>query len=170
MAEKNLTPTLSAALPAPIGHIKSKMEQQFITMRLGKQLFGISVLAVQDVIRYQPIASVPLAPPVIAGSLNVRGRIVTALNMRERLGLDAFEKPQSAMMIVVEYQHELYALMVDGVGDVLTLHMGQFEKMPATMSTSWRGAAAGVFKLEEELLVILDVANVIEHLVKGVDA
>jgi purine-binding chemotaxis protein CheW len=142
--------------------------QQFVTMRLGAQLFGISVMAVRDVMRRQQIASVPLAPPVIAGSLNLRGRIVTAIDMRVRLGLPTYPTPEKVMKVVVEYQHDLFALMVDSVGDVLALPMNRFEKVPSNMDANWRAVAAGVFKLEKELLVILDVASVIDHLMREV--
>jgi purine-binding chemotaxis protein CheW len=145
-------------------------EEQFATMRLGDQLFGISVMAVQDVIRYQPIAPIPLAPKTIAGSLNVRGRIVTALDMRHRLGLGTYPNRDAIMMMVVEYQHELFALMVDAVGDVLSLTSDRCEKVPSNMDASWRAIASSVFKLEQELLVIIDVANVIGHLTKGRNA
>lgn len=150
--------TLNASLPMNSASVAT---QQFVTMRLGNQLFGISVLAVQDVQRYQQIAPIPLAHDVIAGSLNVRGRIVTAYDMRKRLGLGAFPEPNSIMMVVVDFQHELFALMIDKVGDVLSLPMNRFEKVPANIDPAWRALAAGVFKLEKELLVILDVANVI---------
>lgn len=150
--------TLTSSLPAGTA---SATQQEFVTMRLGQQLFGISVLAVQDVMRHQHIAPIPLAQDVIAGSLNVRGRIVTAYNMRRRLGMDAYPDPKNIMMVVVDYQHELFALMVDAVGDVLSLQMNRFEKIPSNMDAGWRALAAGVFKLEKELLVILDVAHVI---------
>lgn len=150
--------TLNATLPAGIS---SAAQQEFVTLRLGEQLFGISVLAVQDVMRHQPIAPIPLAQEVISGSLNVRGRIVTAYNMRRRMGMGDYPNPHGIMMVVVDYQHELFALMVDAVGDVLSLPMSTFEKAPANMDASWRSLAAGVFKLETELLVILDVAHVI---------
>ncbi len=150
--------TLNAQLPAGTSSVA---QQEFVTLRLGNQLFGISVLAVQDVMRYQPIAPVPLAKDVIAGSLNVRGRIVTAFDMRRRLGMGEYPEPQKIMMVVADFQHELFALMVDAVGDVLSLPMSSFEKVPANMDPGWRAVAAGVFKLEKELLVILDVANVI---------
>lgn len=138
------------------------MQKQFVTMRLGAQRFGISVMAVQDVIRKQRITPVPLAPPIIAGALNLRGRIVTAIDMRKRLGLDSYPEPDGIMKIVVEYQHELYALMVDAVGDVLTLSLGSIEKPPANLDETWRQIAAGVHKLDKELLIILDIASVIE--------
>lgn len=141
-------------------------QQEFATMRLNGQLFGISVLAVQDVMRRQPIAPVPLAAPVIAGSINVRGRIVTAIDMRRRLGLADYPNPEKVMKVVVEFQGELYAFIVDAVGDVLSLPTKQLEKVPANMNAAWRSVASGVFKLEKELLVILDVAHVIEDINK----
>ncbi len=144
------------------------VQQEFVTFRLDRQLFGISVLAVQDVMRYQTIAHIPLAPDVIAGALNVRGRVATAYNMRRRLGLADYDHPEKIMMVVVDFQHELFALMVDAVGDVLSFPMSSFEKAPGNMDPSWRMLAAGVFKLDSELLVILDVSNVINLMVKEV--
>jgi purine-binding chemotaxis protein CheW len=148
----------TAASPAAYGALR----QEFVTMRLGNQLFGISVMAVQDVLRKQPISAVPLAPYIVAGSLNLRGRIVTAINMRRRLKMDDYPDAGSIMKVVVEYQHELFAFIVDTVGDVLTLEMSQLEKAPSNMDETWRDVSAGVFKLENELLVILDVASVID--------
>lgn len=152
--------TIVSSQQLPAGG-SSSATQEFVTVRLGNQLFGISVMAVQDVMRHQNIAPIPLAHPVVQGSLNVRGRIVTAYNMRRRMGLENFRDMNDLMMVVVDYQHELFALMVDSVGDVLQLPMNHFEKVPANMDAAWRSMAAGVFKLEKELLVILDVAHVI---------
>lgn len=138
------------------------LKQEFVTLRIDDQLFGISVMVVQDVLRRQPISPVPLAPRIVAGSLNLRGRIVTAIDLRKRLGLGEFPQPEKMMKVVVEYQNELFAFMVDGVGDVLSLEMSVMEKSPANMDETWRGVSTGVFKLEDELLVILDVASVID--------
>lgn len=140
----------------------AESQHEFVTMRLAGQLFGISVMAVQDVLRNLTVSPVPLAPRVVPGSLNIRGRIVTAVDMRKRLEMDAYETPEKTMYVVVEYNHELYALLVDAVGDVLTLQMQRFEKVPANMDAQWRALSAGVFKLEQELLVILDVGNIID--------
>lgn len=160
---KSLTVTSAATA---LADVSSSAQQEFVTFRLGQQLFGISVLAVQDVMRYQTIAPIPLAPEVIAGLLNVRGRIATAYDMRRRLGLPSFVRTEEIMMVVLDFQHELFALMVDAVGDVLSLPMNSFEKVPPNMDSGWRGLAVGVFKLDKELLVILDVANVINLLDK----
>jgi purine-binding chemotaxis protein CheW len=135
---------------------------EFVTMRLSGQLFGVSVMAVQDVLRHLTVSPVPLSPSVVSGAMNIRGRIVTALNMRKRLGMEPFATPEKTMYVVVEYQHELFALLVDAVGDVMTMPMQKFEKTPANLDAEWRALAAGVFKLNNELLVILDVANIID--------
>lgn len=129
----------------------------FVTMRVCGQLFGVSVLTVQDVLRDQQIARIPLAPVEIAGSLNLRGRIVTVVDMRVRMGMPAREDDASIMYIVVEYRDELFSLMVDSVGDVLNLPVRQIEKCPANLERGWREVALGVSKLDKELLVILDV-------------
>ncbi|OYW14374.1 MAG: hypothetical protein B7X02_00185 [Rhodospirillales bacterium 12-54-5] len=160
----NALVTTDTTLPTTTKH--KLAQQEFVTLRLGNQLFGISVMAVQDVMRKQPIASIPLAPSVIAGSLNVRGRIVTALNMRKLLGLGDYPHPETVMKVVVEHNHELYALMIDSVGDVMALPIEKFEKVPANLDPAWRGLAAGVFKLEHELLIILDVGSVIARILE----
>lgn len=139
----------------------SSAQQEFVTMKVGGQLFGISVMAVQDVLRRQRIFTVPLTPKVIAGSLNLRGRIVTAIDMRVRLGLSAFEDYSQAMNVVVEYRSELYSLLVDSVGEVLGLPLDKLEKSPANLTDSWRQLSMGVFKLQKELLVVLDVENIV---------
>lgn len=135
-----------------------------VSMRLAGQLFGIPVMNVQDVMREQPIAPIPLASPVIAGSINVRGRIVTAIDMRRRIGLPDAEAGSPAMHVVVEHQGDLYALMVDAVGDVLSLSAEACERVPANIDPAWRALATGVHRLEKELLIHLDVARVIDAL------
>jgi purine-binding chemotaxis protein CheW len=137
-------------------------QQEFVTMRVANQLFGISVLAVQDVLRNQKIAKVPLSQPVIAGSLNLRGRIVTAIDMRVRLGMAPFESYQGAMHIVVPFKDELFSLVVDKVGEVMSLPMADFEKVPANMEARWRELSSGVFKLNNELLIIVNVASIMQ--------
>lgn len=148
---------------APAPSTYGALKQEFVTLRLNQQLFGISVMAVQDVLRKQPISPVPLAPHIVAGSLNLRGRIVTAINLRKRLGIDDYPDYSTIMKVVVDYQHELFAFMVDAVGDVLTLEMNACEKPPSNMNESWRSVAAGVFKLQDELLVVLDVGSIIDE-------
>src|SRR3546814_14258083 len=90
---------------------------QFVSITIGKQSFGIPVLLVHDVLGPQRITRIPLAPKEVAGSLNLRGRIVTAIQVRRRLGLDPLPADAETMSVVVEHQGELYSLIVDGVGE-----------------------------------------------------
>lgn len=136
--------------------------RDFVTMTIGGQVFGVPVLAVQDVLSVQRITRIPLAPPEVAGALNLRGRIVTAIDMRRRLGMAARDAGAPAMSVVVEHGGELFSLMVDAVGEVLSLSGSAFENNPPTLSASWREVSMGVYRLQERLLVVLDVARVIE--------
>ena len=96
------------------------VEGMFVTMTVANQIFGIPVLKVQDVLGPQRIAHVPLAPVEVLGSLNLRGRIVTAVDVRTRLGLPPLADNTSSMSVVVEHDNELYSLVVDKVGEVMS--------------------------------------------------
>lgn len=130
--------------------------KMLVTMWIDKQLFGVPVEYVRDVLREQKMTRIPLAPPEIAGSINLRGRIVTVVNLRERLSLEAKPDKEPQMFVVVEHHNELYSLMVDRVGDVMNVAHNQIEKPPANMAVNWRGVANGVHRLEGNLLVIID--------------
>lgn len=135
---------------------------QFVTMTIAGQLFGIPVLTVQDVLGPQKITRVPLSPPEVAGSLNLRGRVVTALDMRKRLSLPKREENSESMSIVVEHGGELYSLIIDEVGEVLSLSNNIHERNPGTLDPRWREVAAGVYRLDKELMVVLDVNRVLD--------
>lgn len=144
--------------PAP----SSEQSSDYLTVIIAGQMFGIPVLQVQDVLGAQKVTRIPLAPPEVAGSLNLRGRIVTAINVRKRLGLDAATDGSSReMSVVVEHEDELYSLVIDRVGDVLTLYNKDFESNPPTLDPLWRGVSQGIYRLDRQLLVILDVARLL---------
>ncbi|MEX2455226.1 MAG: chemotaxis protein CheW [Rhodospirillaceae bacterium] len=131
--------------------------REFVTATIGDQRCGIAVLQVQDVLAPQRITPIPLAPAEVAGSLNLRGRIVTAIDLRVRMGLPRREEGTHTMSIVVEHRNELYSLIVDDVGEVMKVSEKTFERNPATLDPLWRTYSAGVYRLEEGLLVALDV-------------
>ena len=133
----------------------------FLTVMIADQIFGIPVMQVQDVLNSQSVTKIPLAPPEVAGSLNLRGRIVTAINVRERLGLDQNDQDSKNMSVVVEHENELYSLVIDSVGDVLTLKDDNFENTPSTLDPMWRDISMGIFRLEDQLLVVIDVPKFI---------
>lgn len=134
----------------------------FITMMIADQLFGLPVLSVSDVLGPQIIARIPLAPPEVAGSLNLRGRIVTAIDMRLRLDLDPLDEGEKGMSVVVEHQSELYSLIIDTVGEVLSLPEERFERTPPTLNARWREMARGIYRLDDRLLVVLDIDHVLD--------
>ena len=132
-----------------------------VSIRLGSQTFGVPVMSAQDIIAQTAINVIPLAPAEVAGSLNLRGRIVTAIDMRHRLEMPARDPADPFMCVIVERSGELYALLVDDVGDVLWLSSSSFEPTPVTLSASWRSVCSGLYRLDSQLLLVLDVEKVL---------
>ncbi|TCS64248.1 chemotaxis protein CheW [Varunaivibrio sulfuroxidans] len=198
--------------------------EDFVTFVIAGQLFGIPVLKVQDILTPENIASIPLAPPEVRGSINLRGRIVTVIDVRVRLGLqrreikgrssanaqkaqdaavkkknqDAAEqkkkedgasepaksdgeavldtqsmttstraKNELMMGVTVEYKNELYTLLVDSVGDVIGVEKDRYESNPSTLDPIWREYASGVFRLDGNLMVVLDIGRLLNFASEG---
>lgn len=135
---------------------------QFMSFLVEGQLFGLPLLSVQDVIRPQQVTKVPLAPSEVAGSLNLRGRVVTVVDVRTRLGLAPRDEGKSRMNVVVEQDGELYSLIVDNVGEVLDLSKDVYESNPGTLDTRWREFANGVYRLDGQLMVLLDQDSLLD--------
>lgn len=133
-----------------------------ITLTVAGQLCGVPVMSVRDVLGEQAITPVPLAPPEIAGNLNLRGRIVTAIDLRRRLGLPSAAAEQRPMSVVAEQGSEYYALLVDEVGEVLTLESDLHEEAPPTLPPTLAAFAEGVFRLPERLLMVLSVPRLLD--------
>ena len=136
-------------------------EQVFVTLTVADQLCGVPVLAVRDILGEQVITRIPLAPPEIAGSLNLRGRIVTAIDLRRRLRLPPPPAGQKRMSVVAEQGGELYALLVDSVSEVMSLKASAFERNPPTLAKGWVEFSSGIYRLEGRLLVVLDVGRLL---------
>ncbi len=132
-------------------------EQVFVTIYVAKQLFGIPVERVQDILIPENIAHIPLAPNEIAGAINLRGRIVTVVDVRQCLNLQQQSKDATPMCVTVEQGAELYSLKVDSVGAVISMPMKRIEKNPTTLDPRWRSISSGVIQLDEELLILLDI-------------
>ena len=133
----------------------------FVTMTVADQLFGIPVLQVQDVLGPQRLTRIPLAPLEVAGSLNLRGHIVTAIDVRTRLGLPPRPADMKGMSVVVDLNGELYSLVIDQVGEVLSLGKETFEANPPTLDPRWREVSRGIYRLKGQLLVVIDVARLL---------
>ena len=140
------------------------MQHAFATFKVAGQVFGIPVTKVQDILTPEAIARVPLGPPDVRGLINLRGRIVTVIDVRTRLGL-ASNRDEAAfkgMCVTVESEGELYTLLVDSVGDVVSLPAAAREPVPATLDTAWTEIAGGVFRMGDQLLVVLDITRLLD--------
>ncbi len=134
----------------------------FVTFAIGGQMFGLPIGRVQDVFKPSRVTRVPLAGAEIAGVLNLRGRIVTAIDLRNRLGLERRQDEKPAMAIGIEYGNESFGLLVDSVGEVLKLPDADCEPNPINLDRRLARVCAGVFRLDESLLVVLDIDRVLD--------
>ena len=135
---------------------------EYVTFTVAGQMFGLPIERVQDVFKPTRITPVPLAGPEIAGVLNLRGRIVTAIELRKRLDLGAREAGRIAMAIGIEYRGESFGLLVDAVGEVLKLADSEREPNPINLDRKLTRVSDGVFRLDGQLLVVLDVDRVLD--------
>jgi purine-binding chemotaxis protein CheW len=134
----------------------------FVTFTTADQMFGLPIERVQDVFKPTRITRVPLAGDEIAGVLNLRGRIVTAIELRSRLGLGTRENGRVAMAIGIESRGESFGLLVDAVGEVLKLQDNEREPNPINLDRNLGRVSAGVYRLDGQLLVILDIDRVLD--------
>jgi purine-binding chemotaxis protein CheW len=135
---------------------------EYVTVLIGGQLFGLPISRVQDVFMPERLTRVPLSAPEIAGVLNLRGRIVTALDMRRRLDLPPREDARPPMAVGIELKGESYGLLIDTVGEVMKLADGRREPNPVNLDARLASVSAGVHRLDGQLLVVLDVDRVLD--------
>ncbi len=133
-----------------------------VIARIAEQEFGVPVAQIRDVLRRRQLTPVPLAPRGIAGLLNLRGRIVTAIDLRIRLGLPPRTAHGESTFIVVESGSDLYALIADSVGDVLTLDEREREAVPPALDPRWRDVACGIYPTDSGLIVLFDIARLVD--------
>lgn len=141
-------PTLSAGL-------------QLCTFRLGPLFLGVDVLDVQEVLYHADVTAVPHAAEAVSGLINLRGQIATTVDLRTRLGVDADDQPARRTHVVVRSGGESVSMLVDAIGDVLEVEPDLYEPPPETMDDATAELILGAYKLEGELLLILDVARVL---------
>ena len=134
---------------------------EYVTVLIGGQLFGLPISRVQDVFMPDRLTRVPLAPPEIAGVLNLRGRIVTTIDMRRRLGMAPREDNKPSMAVGIELKGESYGLLIDTVGEVMKLGEATLEPNPVNLDPRLARVSAGVHRLDGQLMVILDVDYVL---------
>ncbi len=145
--------------PANPRHARRDVDRQhgYVSFRVADQWLGVPVVVAQEVLTAQAISPVPLAPAEVAGFLNLRGQIVTAIDLRVRLGLPPREEEGASMNIVVRDGGELFSFLVDEVGDVVEVDDDRLEPTPPTLEARWRECCEGVIRRERGLLVVMDV-------------
>ena len=136
-------------------------KKQFSTFVVDRLLFGVEVEKVQEVIRFQEMTRVPLAPPVVKGLINLRGQIVTAIDLRRRLGLRERATTDLPMNVVIRHDDAAVSLLVDEIGDVLEVEEEAFELPPGTLLGEARELIRGVYKLRGLLLIVLDTDKIL---------
>ncbi len=130
--------------------------RQLVTFQVADYSFGLNVLDVQEVLTHQQMTHVPLAPSEVRGLINLRGQIVTAIDMRKRLGLPELSDPGLEMNVIVQLGDGSVSVIVDNVGDVIAVEPGQFEPPPSTLKSPIKDIILGVYKLNDKLLLQLN--------------
>ncbi len=139
-----------------------RKQTEYVTAMIGGQLFGLPIVRVQDVFIPEQLTRVPLAPPEIAGVLNLRGRIVTLIDLRRRFGLGQRDDGEAVMAIGVELRAESYGLLIDSVGEVLKLDDAAREPNPINLDQRLARVSAGIYRLDGQLLIVVDVDRVLD--------
>lgn len=134
------------------------------TFNVGEYLCAVPAAQVQEVLMGQPRTPTPGAPPAIAGLINLRGQVVSALDLRLRMGINLSSRADqdASMSVVVSSQDEVWSLLVDKIGDVIEVDDSQFELPPDTLTGALRELIKGAYKLDEQLLLVLDVLRVLD--------
>ena len=145
----------------PAHSMDQLQEESFVTLTLAGMLCGVPVLAVREVVTDSKIVRVPLAPDAIAGNINLRGRIVTAIDTRSRLGLPPAPETADRVALVAEKDGALYALLIDQVLEVLSLRCNQIDETPPNLSPTWQAYSKGVYQLSDNLMVVLDIERLL---------
>ena len=134
---------------------------RLVTFSLEGRWYGVDVTAVQEVLRGLPRTRIPLAPSALSGLINLRGQVLTALDLREQLGLGPRPADREPMLVVIRVSGEPVALLVDSIGAVVDVEGDQFEPPPDTLAGPTRDLIQGAYKLSDHLLLSLDVTRAI---------
>lgn len=135
---------------------------QFSTFYIDNYFFGVEVSKIQEIIKAQKMTKVPLAPNVIGGLINLRGQIVTAIELRKRLSLQDTENHDEQMNVIMRDEENLFSLLVDKIGDVISVSQEDYANAPDHLNGEAKILISGVYKLQDKLLLILDTQKAID--------
>lgn len=142
---------------------KEKEVLQLVTFRLGQEEFSLDILKVQEIIRHMELTRVPRTPDFVEGVINLRGRVIPVLDLRKRFGLPDAEDTSATRIIVVEVSGVTVGLKVDGVSEVLRINADTVEPPPALVTNIESDYIKGVGKLDNRLLILLDVSKILSR-------
>lgn len=137
--------------------------QQILTATVGNQTFGLPVMNVQDILRPRHVARVQQAEDYVAGLINLRGRIVTVIDLRHWLGFEPNDVSEQ-MHVVIEFEGDLYSFLVDSVGDVVNMPLDEAESVPPNLPAQWRTIIRNVYRYDGELILIIEGENLLSEL------
>lgn len=135
---------------------------QVLIIKLGNQLFGLPVHLINDVLAPQYVHPIPLADKIVAGNLNLRGRIVTAMDLRVILNVETLKEQKLCMSVVTEDKGELYSLIVDGVDEVINILEADIKTVPSNLEQSWKDLSLGVHQSNDRIIIIIDMKKLID--------
>jgi purine-binding chemotaxis protein CheW len=141
--------------------LNSHENEYFLEVKINEYFFGIPVCYVRDVLNPLLIEPVPLAPNIVSGSLNLRGRIVTVIDFKVILGLAPSNDVSSHMSVVIDVEDELYSLIIDEVAEVLSLDNKEMKPNPDNLNSKWKELSKGIFSLKDKLLIIVDIKKLL---------
>ena len=136
--------------------------KSLVTFRLGKQLYGLPIFKVRDILAYKELSRVPLSSKEVLGVINIRGKIVTVLDLRQKLNLIPVENYETGLCLIIEAEGSTYGLRVDAVGDILEVSEDVFEAAPPKLS-HLKHVLSGVYRLSGDLLMLLDLKGVLSR-------
>ncbi|MES2745161.1 MAG: chemotaxis protein CheW [Bdellovibrionota bacterium] len=143
------------------------VQRQLCTFYVEKQLYGIDVTQVQEVVKFMPMSRIPLSLPYVRGLINLRGQVATAVGLREMFMIPGETRPES-MNVILKHEGALIALQVDEIGDVMEVDRRDIEQIPTTIPTSIRVYMSGVFQLRDSLLCVIDLSKLFTHVSEAV--
>lgn len=153
-------------------HTRGDSTMQFLKVYLGKHAFGIDILTIEDVIKRMPKTPIPLAQPCILGLLNLRGHVVTEIDVAQVLDVEPVHKGGEAesaeYALIINHHNERYSMVFDKVGEVAFAQKSQIEPLPETIDGDWHQFATGVYRMEEGLIVLLDLHSMMDLIINRI--
>ncbi|MBN8827783.1 MAG: chemotaxis protein CheW [Sphingobacteriia bacterium] len=148
---------------------KEKEKEDFLTIEINGSIFAISLSMVKDIIFLHNLTKVPLAPAEVLGLINLNGQIMPVLDITSKLNMQKVNSYNQKMSVVIESQQEIYSLLVDSVGDIISIPKGHIMNDPANFSIKLQEVVTGVYAFEEKIITILNIEKLFKKIIAAND-